>query len=264
VRLPLTVIEASPLALDLSGRPELEAWVKRPENQLTPGTWGILSVPCRGRVDRGLISRPHWVNGLRDLSEDRARQQWWYWSKAHRAGALLVCAPVLYAKTSPTPAGQARQLELAHAAPDAFEHHQLCSACGGPVELYPGRAGRPRSQCETCAPPTWPRKGETWWLDGDVEVHVLGSQMATTDTGHRQRRVRYRRVGRGLAEELTGAAWRQRAGRTRSTPRPPPKKPRHTAMGPIGPTIALAQQVEAADLGQTRTVPPPLSTGASA
>jgi hypothetical protein len=245
--LPYSVIEASPLALDLDARPKLEAWAKRPENLLTPGTWGILSVPCRGRVDRGLISRPHWINGLRDLSEQLARRQWWYWSKAHRAGALLVCAPALRAKANPTPRGQARQLELAHAAPGAFAHARTCRTCEGPIELYPGRAGRPRSQCETCAPPKWPRKGETWWLDGDTEVHVLGSQMATADTGSRERRVRFRRADRSLAEEVTGTEWRERAGRERSPPRPPPEERPVAAVETagicIGPTLEGARGV---------------------
>jgi len=83
-------------------------------------------------------------------------------------------------------------------------HHSLapqCATCAGPIEHRPGRPGRPRRHCEVCRPPTWPRRGETWEVDGREYV-VLGSITRPN------RSVRARPVDSALARWMdVGAEW---------------------------------------------------------
>ena len=76
-----------------------------------------------------------------------------------------------------------------------------CATCGGPIEHRPGRPGRPRRHCEVCRPPTWPRRGEIWEVDGREYV-VLGSITRPN------RSVRARPVDSALARWMdVGAEW---------------------------------------------------------
>jgi len=77
-----------------------------------------------------------------------------------------------------------------------------CLTCGATIEPHPGRPGRPRQHCVTCRPPTWPRRGETWVVDGQPMV-VLGSRVRP------DRSIRARPVDSALARWLeVGVEWK--------------------------------------------------------
>mgnify|MGYP000229643514 CR=1 FL=1 len=77
-----------------------------------------------------------------------------------------------------------------------------CASCGNPIEHHPGRPGRPRRHCESCRPSTWPRRGETWMVDGQPMI-VLGSRTRP------DRSVRARPVDSGLPRWLkVGVEWK--------------------------------------------------------
>ena len=218
--LPFRVVAVTPATPPLVGVPELLRWASLSYNCLRAGEWALVSVPRRQPDDR-FVESPHWLAGLRVLDEVTARQRWLRWSRIPMSGChvALVCAAGPEERAGiegvhPTPVPP--QLELAHAAPGVFPHARLCAKCEGPVELYPGRGGRPRSVCETCEPPFWPRKGERWWLDGSVVI-VLGSGMTRPETGPRVRHIRARRENGGHRIVLTGTEWRQRAQREAPT-----------------------------------------------
>ena len=209
---PVSIVALSRGALTTAVLIErLSRWHARELSPLVSGQWGIVSMPDRGA--------PHWLAGLGGLSEVEALRSWRRcWGHIEVWGAVQVLVRVAREDQAheafPTGLATPSQLELAHAAPGAFRHAQLCVDCGGPVELYPGRDGRPRKACETCRPPEWPRRGERWWVDG-VRVVVQGSRMVRpAPDAPRRREVRFREVETGRQCTLTGPEWRSIAVRT--------------------------------------------------
>ncbi len=220
--LPFRVIDLAPTPVALAGRPALLRWAHQPGNALHLGQWGLVVLPTAPTTGRASAS-PTWLADLHRIDETAARRAWARWHAIRLAGCHLALVRA-WAQgeraglEAPPLAPGAAQLELAHAAPAAFPHARLCVDCGGPVELYPGRDGRPRVACEACRPPEWPRRGETWWL-GPVRVLVLGSRMVRpAPDAPRARRVRCRAVEGGERFVVTGADWRRRASRRAPEP----------------------------------------------
>jgi len=87
---------------------------------------------------------------------------------------------------------------------------RACRTCGEPMPANPGRPGRPRAHCNTCRPPSWPRRGEHWLFEGQ-RVVVLGS------TKRQQPRVRVRPVDCAHVREIPRQEWSSGAVRLHHT-----------------------------------------------
>ncbi len=232
--LPMAIIDiAAPPGEDPEAiRLRLESWADHRGLGLSAGQWGIVETARPSVIAdptaRGPVIYTHWFIDFERVPASRAIRGWRYWGARASTPEATTCLVLVRGLTADdeaaepapaltparlAPATAAPQLELAHAAPGVFPHARLCAKCEGPVELYPGRGGRPRTTCETCQPPFWPRKGERWWLDGEPVI-VLGSRMVNLQPiAPRFRLIRYRGEGDGVQHTVEGTEWRQRAQR---------------------------------------------------
>ena len=124
------------------------------------------------------------------------------------------------------PAAPSTLPDLRHTTPQRMLFPLRCSQCDGEVEQYPGRPGRPRAHCETCRPPSWPRRGELWFVrlaenDPRTPVYVLGTRRTTwweREDGAAPVEVRVRRWDDVTPFSVSGPDWRQNAVRRLEVP----------------------------------------------
>ncbi len=236
--LPVAIVDiAAPPGEDPEAiRLRLASWADQRGIGLSAGQWGIVETARPSVIAdptaRGPVIYTHWFIDFERVPASRAIRGWRYWGARASPPEATTCLVLVRGLTADDEAGEpaevsaparlapataAPQLELAHAAPGVFPHARLCAKCEGPVELYPGRGGRPRTTCESCQPPFWPRKGERWWLDGEPTL-VLGSFMTNVEPcAPLYRVIRYRKEGDSKVRTVDGCEWRQRAQREAPT-----------------------------------------------